>query len=845
LFGCSRLSREVVRMPLEGQHLGHYRLLRLLGSGGMGEVYLAEDARIGQQVAIKVIRAEGIAYPQSESAKEAARLFEREAKAIARLDHPNILPLYAYGEETLNDTLLTYLVMPYRKEGTLASWLRQRGRAAPLTPAEVAPLLQQAAAALQHAHSQHVLHQDIKPTNFLIRLHEDHPDRPDLLLSDFGIAKLTSATASASQSIRGTPTYMAPEQWDGHPVAASDQYALAIMVYELLVGRPPFQGNLGQVMRQHYLMPPPAPSSLNRHLSPAIDAVLLRALAKQPDERFPSVTAFARAFHEAVQSEGDLHATLAISRAEAETGTTRTLTLPGGRQVSVTVPAGVGDGTTLRLEGQGMSYYAGGPAGSLVLTIAIPAEARPLTLPPDSTDLTVAVSLPDAELPAGEDLSVPPARPEAPVERGDLEPTVPASHASETASTLLATDATSLPTEAATPAPHTALPAELARSTTPLAGRPDVIVAVKPAKRSTSRRFVLVGLAGLVIVALASGIVWLTTHQASPTGGSPAALMGGSPAATSSGITEFPLPAGAGPSGITAGPDGNLWFTEFNSSTIGRISPSGKITEFPLPAGAGPSGGPSGIAKGPDGNLWFTEYDGNLIGRISPDGIITEFPPLKIGNSQPVGIVAGPDGNLWFTEQGSNKIGRISPSGTITEFPLPRGSLPNGSSGPVGIAVGSDGNLWFTEHDDSKIGRISPSGTVTVFPAPGNPRGIAAGPDGNLWFTEDFGSQIGRITPSGTVTEFSLPSTSSGNAAWIAVGIAAGPDGNLWFTEVLYQQGAVISSKVGRISPGGTVTEFSLPTASSNPQGIAAGPDGNLWFTENGSNRIGRITSGK
>ncbi|HEX6555863.1 MAG TPA: substrate-binding domain-containing protein [Ktedonobacteraceae bacterium] len=453
-------------MPLEGLHLGHYRLLRLLGSGGMGEVYLAEDARIGQQVAIKVIRAEGIAYPQSESAKEAARLFEREAKAITRLDHPNILPLYAYGEEMLNETLLTYLVMPYRKEGTLATWLRQRGKAAPLSPAEVAPLLQQAAEALQHAHTHHVLHQDIKPTNFLIRVREDHPDRPDLLLSDFGIAKLTSATASASQSIRGTPTYMPPEQWDGHPVTATDQYALAIMVYEMLVGHPPFEGGPGQVMRQHYLAPPPAPSTLNPRLSAAIDAVLLRALAKQPDERFASVTAFARAFHEAVQSEGGLHATLAISQVEAEGGTTRSLTLPGGRRVSVTVPAGVADGTTLRLEGQGISYYEGGPAGPLVLTISISAEVSPPPLPQDSTEPTVAVSTPNAELPAVEDPSVPPTRTEAP---GDWEPMVPAFNESETASTVLATDATSLPTEVATPASQTALPAELARSATPTA----------------------------------------------------------------------------------------------------------------------------------------------------------------------------------------------------------------------------------------------------------------------------------------------------------------------------------------------------------------------------------------
>src|SRR5215469_6128921 len=101
-------------MPLEGQHLGHYRLLRLLGSGGMGEVYLAEDARINQQVAIKVSRTEGGSYPNTDASIDTARLFQREAKAIARLDHTRILPLFGYGEERVNGIPLTYIVMPFR-----------------------------------------------------------------------------------------------------------------------------------------------------------------------------------------------------------------------------------------------------------------------------------------------------------------------------------------------------------------------------------------------------------------------------------------------------------------------------------------------------------------------------------------------------------------------------------------------------------------------------------------------------------------------------------------------------------------------------------------------------------
>ena len=292
-------------MSLEGQQLGRYHLVRLLGSGGMGEVYLAKDPRIEQQVAIKVLRAEASAYPNLEATEEASRLFLREIKVIAQLDHPNILPLFDYGEATHNGVTLAYMVMPYRQEGSLTNWLRQHSGGQLLPPEDVAHFMREAADALQDAHDHRILHQDVKPANFLIRSNKGQPNRPDLQLADFGIAKFSHVgTTHTSRAIRGTPAYMAPEQCSGHPVPASDQYGLAVMAYELLTGRQPFQGTFEQVMYQHFIAEPLPPSRLNPNLSPDVDSVFRIALAKQPEQRFASVTAFSRALLQALLSRG-------------------------------------------------------------------------------------------------------------------------------------------------------------------------------------------------------------------------------------------------------------------------------------------------------------------------------------------------------------------------------------------------------------------------------------------------------------------------------------------------------------------------------------------------------------
>ncbi|HET7063873.1 MAG TPA: hypothetical protein VFI49_06310, partial [Rudaea sp.] len=222
-----------------------------------------------------------------------------------------------------------------------------------------------------------------------------------------------------------------------------------------------------------------------------------------------------------------------------------------------------------------------------------------------------------------------------------------------------------------------------------------------------------------------------------------------------------------------------------------------------------------------------------LLASCTTAGAVT-FTEFKLSDpaSWPTSIVAGPDGNLWFTEDLGSKVGRITPQGQITEFPL-TGRYPT----PMAIAVGSDRNLWFLNYD--RIGKMTVAGQLTEYPLPfgsnSDGRDMALGPDGNLWFTEsrcplcqpdlsgqlpNDGGTIGKITPQGEITEYTLPDYHSGPR-----GITAGPDGNLWFTE--YE-----SSKIGRISTSGVVTEFALPEAWSFPTGIAAGSDGNLWFVE-------------
>lgn len=263
-----------------GQQLGHYRLQRLLGQGGFADVYLGEHIHLKSVAAIKVL--------QTRLAEGTQKDFLREAQMLARLLHPHIIRVLDFGI----DNGVPYLVMDYAPGGTL----RQRhGYNTKLPLATVVDYMQQIGEGLQYAHGQKLIHRDLKPENVLIG------PGGDLLLSDFGVALMAQSTCSQEVRVNlaGTASYIAPEQLGGKPEFASDQYALGIMAYEWLCGTRPFKGSLIELYNQHYQVPPPPLREHAPELPEAVERVVLKAMAKNPEQRYECVKDFVEALREA------------------------------------------------------------------------------------------------------------------------------------------------------------------------------------------------------------------------------------------------------------------------------------------------------------------------------------------------------------------------------------------------------------------------------------------------------------------------------------------------------------------------------------------------------------------
>lgn len=265
-----------------GQRLGNYQLIRYLGSGSFADVYLGEQVYLQTQAAVKVLHAR----LNTEDLDD----FLAEARTIAHLVHPAIVRVLDFGVQDSTP----YLVMDYAPNGTL----RQRhAGSGPLPLQTVLPYVKQVAAALHYAHFDKVIHRDVKPDNILVGQYNT------ILLSDFGLATMAhNSLSEKTGGVAGTMVYMALEQLRGKPRPASDQYSLAVTVYEWLTGTLPFRGSLSAIAYQIATAQPPSLREQVPSIAPAVEQVVLRGLAKDPRQRFANVQEFGNALERASEA---------------------------------------------------------------------------------------------------------------------------------------------------------------------------------------------------------------------------------------------------------------------------------------------------------------------------------------------------------------------------------------------------------------------------------------------------------------------------------------------------------------------------------------------------------------
>src|SRR5512145_3236936 len=272
-----------------GENVGPYRIVEQLGQGGMATVYKAYHASLDRYVALKAL------HPAFMEDKTFLARFQREARVVAKLEHPNIVPVYDYSEHEQRP----YLVMKYIEGDTLKARLNQ----GPLTSEEINQIVDSVGSALAYAHKQGVLHRDIKPSNVLVSTDGQ------MYLADFGLARIAQSGEStlSSDMIMGTPQYISPEQAMGKKDldARTDLYSFGVMLYEMVVGQVPFNADTPfSVIHDHIYTPLPLPHKVNPNVPESVERVLLKALAKERDARYETVAQMVTAFKDAWAQAG-------------------------------------------------------------------------------------------------------------------------------------------------------------------------------------------------------------------------------------------------------------------------------------------------------------------------------------------------------------------------------------------------------------------------------------------------------------------------------------------------------------------------------------------------------------
>ena len=362
-----------------GQMLGAYRIISKVGQGGMATVYKAYQPSMDRNVAIKVLPS------QLAESKEFTARFQQEARTIARLEHPHILPVFDYGESDG----VTYFVMRYLEAGTLKSKME----VGLLSLNEVDRLFTQLADALGYAHSHGVIHRDLKPANALV------DEQGNLFLTDFGIAKLLESASprlTQTDAIMGTPAYISPEQAKAQTVdQRSDIYSLGIILYELVTGRVPFTADTPlAVILKHVSDPLPLPSILKPDIPESIEQVILKALAKEPNDRFATTVEFLAAWKRALQDKDTVRRaseriSTPASRPAQSAPAPKAVSKSGGTSTGWIIGCSVGACALLTIAG--IVLFA---SGSQFLSFLNPATATATALPTQTSTPIPATETP-------------------------------------------------------------------------------------------------------------------------------------------------------------------------------------------------------------------------------------------------------------------------------------------------------------------------------------------------------------------------------------------------------------------------------------------------------------------
>jgi serine/threonine-protein kinase len=682
---------------------GRYRLLSLLGAGGMGKVYKAHDSLMGRDVAIKVL-------PIELSAETGYReRFRREAQTSARLTEPHIIPIHDTGE--IDGQL--YLVMPAVDGTDLQALLKRDG---PIAPARAVHVIEQLAAALDAAHAAGLVHRDVKPSNVLLT------GRDFVYLIDFGIAHDAGAPKLTNTGmVLGSWAYMAPERFTAREAGASaDVYSLACVLCECLTGAQPYPGNsLEQQFAGHYSEDPPQPSSVNPAIPAGFDEVIACGMAKDPGQRYPTGYDLAVAARRALTT--------------GPAGNPHTIPAP----LDPTQPAPTLDPTQAASESVlgGAAPLAAGP------TLFDSSQPPPGPTVAGSTQLAVG--------PTRLDPSQPPPTPTIVHDVGLRRPS-----ASETARPLGAglnvnTTNPRAPVRRAPPSPAPPVDQQSAR-----------IDAPPTPGQHPPRRWRLFALAAVVLVAasvaLAGYLLIPSSESPTPTaqpvapGGQPVPPTGQSVHPTSVAVpTTQPSAAGTqaqlpfvglgGSSGVAVDSAGNVYVTDAgNSRVLELVAGSGSPMTMPF---AGLSG-PSGVAVDRAGDVFVTNTaNGGVLKLAAGSTSTTELPIADVTGLRGVAVNSAAD---VYVCGGADKVLKLAAGSTNTTEP-PFTGLNN----PGGVAVDGAGNVYVADTGNNRILKLAggaAAATGLPFTGLNNPGGVAVDGAGNVYVADTGNNRILKTT---------------------------------------------------------------------------------------------------